>query len=229
VSGSFNSFYHLHTPKTGGHWVDSLILRTIKPALEDAGIPFKTDHAGWSHVQNNTYILSTWRDPALRTVSHFCHYKNYFCGDSSKSSEAELLNWVEKNEGALSNYQSRTLLYSTQETRVPYFYLNHKDFLNTPIDRDEVLKRLSRINVIIKDIEMDDQTAESVLKKIVEDLKLKHVPHPIKGTDFNINPNSQELFNILSSSTIDYLFAINPLDTEIYLSDNSSYWFARER
>lgn len=229
MSGSFNSFYHLHTPKTGGHWVDSLILKQIKPALEAANIVFKTDHAGWSHVTPNTYVISTWRDPALRTVSHFCHYKKLFMGDPEVPSESDLLSWVKQNEEALSNYQSKTLLYSTTETRVPYFYLNHKDYLKISLDSDEVKSRLSRINVIIKDIEMDDQTAIAVKRKIIKDLGLTYISPPSSNLNFNVNNNSQILQSRLKQSTIDYLFAINPLDTEIYLSDNSSYWFARER
>jgi len=52
------SLYHLHTPKTGGHWVDSKILVPIEKALSNVGVDLIIDHAGWYHVEDDTYITN---------------------------------------------------------------------------------------------------------------------------------------------------------------------------
>lgn len=229
MSGSFSSLYHLHTPKTGGHWVDSLIIKQVYPSLKEAGFEYLADHAGWSHVFDDTYVVSAWRDPVNRTVSHFCHYKKFFTLDDSAPSEKELLIWVQANETGLSNYQSKSLFYQTEKHQVPYFYLNHDEFLSTKVDHKSLWGKLSRINILIKDVDMNEEVANQATQQIASDLGLNYVPHDYEDINFNINDHSKTLRDSLSDGAVDYLYKINPIDTEVYAHDNSDYWFTRKR
>lgn len=219
--------YHLHTPKTGGHWVDSKIILPLENALKKANIELIADHAGWYHVTDQTYIISSWRDPAQRTVSHFFHHKNKFMRDNTYATEDEFMSWIQDNSNLVQNYQSKSLLYMPKKVTPAFFYANDPIFLSIKPNIENVKERLSRINILFK--EMTDRSANAIIKQIVEDLNLNESLVNFNN-EININDNhhSRAFWENISDELKEYLYKLNPLDSEIYF-DNSNYWFTRKR
>jgi hypothetical protein len=215
-----DSFYHLHTPKTGGHYLKSKITDMVCPSLEDKNIPFVIDHGGWTHVTDNAFVLSSWRDPAKRTVSHFCHYIKYGV-INAESTVAELMSWIDSNRAYLTDYQARSLFYIKNDPE--FFYLNDPTFTELRIEYAPLHEKLKRIDVLLKDTQLIKPICNEVVKLIFNSFDiLEPISKPI--TEFhNVNDMSEHLYNKLYKSELTALYELNRIDSDIYFND-SLFW-----
>jgi len=179
-------------------------------------------HAGWTPIAEKMYLMTTWREPASRTVSHFIHSKGIL---EKMPSKEELFKWVEENKKVMSDYQSRNILFESKD----FLNLEKKGlfpeedllFMAPVMDRTKVWERINKINLILKWDSGSTWNFDIIGKKLADDLWLREKWSDKIGSSPLITSNkfSKELYKSLNKSEIDLLNKISPLDYEIYNSD----------
>ena len=217
MNNNYKTFYHLQIAKCGGTYLNNIVINQISDILLNNNIRVidGQEHIGWKEKEK-TYTVSCLRDPVKRTVSHYAYtHKN----------NLSFISWVEKYEKFISNYQIKNFLYTRNN---PLEYSTNifspgrdKIFMLIEIDKTFAMDRISNINILLKDNQLNDQTCENVGKKILKDFNIidSIKINTNKGNDHNINKRSLEIYNSLTKKEIDYLYEINSLDSEIYFSE----------
>ena len=216
---NYNKFYFLHIPKTGGRFINMNIIEPMRSYLEENNIKvssmgediYKPNHDNWntSFIDDNTYIITIFRDPAKRTVSHFIS-NEYGASDFDKKYNVDyFLNWVKENEYT-RNFQSKSIIVEKS--------VNEADF-NFEIEKDQLNKRLNRINLILKHKKMNYSYCSEIQEKITKDLKVDVYKNPGNVYDVGFSSTySNLLYNQLNVKQIDYLYANSDVDSNIYFS-----------
>lgn len=212
----FTRFYHLHIPKTGGHYVRDKITSFLVEPLVAANIENIVAHSGWNYVTDTTYVFSAFRDPIKRTVSHYCHHVKFFENNPEKPTLESFRKWCLNNYSFLANYQSKCFLYE-QKSTVPYFYRDDEDFLAIDLkDKEELYSRLSRVNLLMKDSDLTDEVAEKAVNTILTEVGAPHLATKPPSSGHNINEHSSALYSELKQSDVDFIAEMNRVDMEIY-------------
>jgi hypothetical protein len=175
---------------------------------------YKPNHDNWntSFIDDNTYILTMFRDPAKRTVSHFIENEKGAPDFNKKNNVKFFLEWVKENEYT-RNFQSKSIIVDKP--------VNEADF-NFEIKKEQLNEKLKRINLILKHKKMNYKYCLDIQEKITKDLKIDIYKN--LGNFYNnkfSNKESQILYNQLNVKQIDYLYENSFKDSEIYfLNDN---------
>ena len=187
---TYKSFYHLHTPWTGGRWVRENVLTFLVPYIKEAGIEVFNEwpiedtraHSCWHpKIDDDTYIVSTFRDPLFHFASLFFHlsvadqgqtYPNPITYNKEKFTQEYMYRVLFGEEGPqtqylMDNFQSKNLLYTSPliDTKNIRVYIDPIKSIN------EVLIRAKRIDLLVK-TERLPKNPMLMVKKIVEDLNL---------------------------------------------------------
>lgn len=220
-----NKFYHLHIPKAGGHYIKNAIIDRIYREFDSVGIKYEPGHYGWLGVDEDTYIISSLRDPAKRTVSHFCYQTNFPISKYKKTevNKNNLFKWIDENIEYISDFQSKNFLYTPQNRDQIFFFVEDEDFLKIKnISKNDVLSRVKLVNILIKDTDLNDMNSELIINKIKKDINIGNHSN-MRNLNFNKNEKSLELYNTLSEKEKQYLYDINKVDSDIYF-DDSLFW-----
>ena len=248
---NYSEFYHLHIPKTGGTSLFLMLRENLFPILFKNNIPIsiynkeKRDHSGWKPVIDNQYIMSSFRDPVKRVVSHFFWMLNlieasgievtrenkhifYFGSnieDYRNPTKQEFIHWIQKNKNYLSDYQSKNFFYRENDQVVPMCVIGCSPALSIKeFNKDEAIKNILRTNLLIKTENIKINNFENIFNKILNDFDLKNTNKiKINTNTSNSNKKSFEFYNSLSKKEIEYIQSINLLDLEIYNTD-SFFW-----
>jgi hypothetical protein len=171
----------------------------------------KPNHDNWNtnFIDDNTYILTMFRDPAKRTVSHFIENEKGAPDFNEKNNVKFLLEWVKENEFT-KNFQSKSLIVNKA--------VNEANF-NFEIKKEQLDKRLKRIDLILKHKKMDYNYCSDIQAKITNGLNIGNYKNPrsIYNVGFS-STESQTLYNQLNVKQIDYLYENSATDSEIYFS-----------
>ena len=225
MENNYNSFYHLQIAKCGGTYLNNMIVHQLFNILKNKDISYIDGeyHLGWKEIENN-YVVSSLRDPVKRTVSHYAYWKNGGQNGSIPKDIPSFMVWVERNKDFISNYQIKNFLYEKKN-----FHLNpfdpretDPDFLTIKIDKNLAFDRIKRVNVLLKDAQLNYQTCNTVMKKILKDFNIKdsfYIDNE-KKYNHNITKGSTELYNSLTKQDIDYIYNLNNIDSEIYFSQS---------
>lgn len=233
MENSYNSFYHLQIAKCGGTYLNNMIIHQLFNILKNNNISYIDGeyHLGWKKIENN-YVVSSLRDPVKRTVSHYAYYKNGGQNGPIPENVPNFMNWVEINKDFISNYQVKNFLYTKKNFDLNPFNPTaglDPDFLTIEIDKDLAIDRIKRVNILLKDTQLNYQTCNTIIKKILRDFNIKdsfYVDNE-KKYDHNITKGSIELYDSLTKQDIDYLYNLNNIDSEIYFSQ-SLYFNAKD-
>lgn len=206
------------------------------------------NHKGWKPVNKNSYIISSFREPVSRLISHFCfilfiHNLNkkdkkhnlFFLHPTNRVKDVnnptveEFLNWIEKNKEILCNYQAKNFSYNEKDNGVPTFL----QALPVPLrlrnfDKKETFDNILNVNILLKTEHVTEKNMVNVVNKIFNDFEIKNNLNTDKiikqvSDRKNINSKSLELFNKLTKKDISYLQDLNSIDMEIYNTD-SFFW-----
>jgi hypothetical protein len=226
MSARYESFYHFHIGKTGGTYLYNTLVEPLFEALWANGI-FTLNgsyHVGWLNRPKN-YILSSFRDPVKRTVSHYAFYK---MGGGRRNSRPtnlpDFMTWVNTYPELLADHQSKNFLYAKKNYTLNSFNpleMIDPDFLRIIIDKKTVLARVSEVNVLLRDNQLNNVTCEAALAKISLDFNLEFPPKitPIKKkSQYRITDESYQIYQSLTEQEKKYLYELSPLDSEIYFS-----------
>lgn len=237
----YNKVYFLHIPKTGGRFLTKYILRPIENILKDNGIELvkspedMRQHAGWpSWIDDQTYIISVFRDPCEFFVSAVCHsvaIKNGLVDEDNWNiikmntepfsiSKDELYNTAQR-WGYMKDFQSKNFMLSPdvdnksliQEAMAKY--KNNENF-----SKEEIYKRVRRVNLMIrqKDLKLIDYNL--LINKILKDLDISsNIKIDNVDKEYFKNNSSEILFNSLTEEDLKYISNMFPIDKEIYDND----------
>jgi hypothetical protein len=214
--------YHLHIPKTGGQYINSTILIPLNKTFEENNIKnIAIGHACWRKITDETYIVTCFRDPVQRTVSHFCYYlKSSLNVNNIKSSKKEFLNWISQNKNYISNFQSKNLIYEDSIINAPFFFLKDDNFLNiSKVNKNDVFNKAKRVDLLLKNDRLNAKYSKIAKEKICNDFEIKIQKEPNK-TFFNKNKESFSLYSELTIKEIDFIYSINDIDSDIYFDES---------
>ena len=221
-----NKFYFLHIPKTGGRFINMNIINPLRPLLESKGIKvypmgediYKPNHDNWNtnFIDDNTYIMTIFRDPAKRTVSQFIEQEGGSPDFEEKNNVEYFLNWVKNNVDTI-NTQSKSLFINKS-----IYKTNNHDY-NFQINKNDLNLKLKRINLILKHQHMNELFCHKIQSKIINDLNInteKKLYPTINNLFINGISNilSKEMFNKLNKNQINFLYNNSSIDSEIYFN-----------
>ncbi len=220
---SFDSFYFLHVPKTGGRYFINSYLKDMEPIFNNSNIDIlyrEYGHMFWRpDVSDTTYIFTTMRDPIRRTVSHYCHIAEMLDKFGKKhgyeTTPEVFISWVKHREKMISNYQAKSFLYHNLDFSKAYTYKMHKnEEIEFDIDKEALYKNFNRINFKVK-IESFEDNKDIIIDKILSDLGIEDKPNITYTNKFE-NYDSGILYESLSEKDKEYLKSILEIDYELY-------------
>jgi hypothetical protein len=240
----YNKIYFLHIPKTGGRFFTEYIIRPIERTLEENGIkilqlpPNVNKHGGWhKDIDDNTYIVSVFRDPAeffVSLVAHMVADENGLLDNENDQ--------VIKNRSIILDIEKQFLFDTMEELK----YLNNfqsQNFILTPkyndlvaysrrmynkfglnIDTKLLMDRVGRTNLMIRHSDLKNIDYAILINKISQDLGIRlNIDTSLIDKERYKNNNSELLFNKLIDEDINKIYKNFALDKEIY--DNESlFW-----
>lgn len=253
----YKSFYHLHIPRTGGRFIINNVLSLLYPYMREDGIDVINEvpidqpmaHACWHpKINDDTYILSTFRDPLTHISSLFYLQviaagmpKQYYPDHPTYNEELfdkkifiNYLNGKPEYQYITNSFQSKNLLYIRPFLRSGYDYT---------IDADkqiiEVLDRAKRINLFIR---MEDIPVNPMLiaEKIIYDMGLSVSIDTIKKEyenrllflkKFNeiiVVPKVSEFANSFDDEEKKHIWVKIRTDYHVYSTDELFYKFDTE-
>lgn len=223
VERKIQKLYHLHIPKTGGRFIkDNFISPNIslfyKNGIKNYSGP---SHANWDidFIDEDTYIISSFRDPIERIVSDYAHSlvldnsgnRIVDIGISTKMNRSSFIEWAKNNESYISDFQSKNL-YIEDSRKNHIDCKEHFEFYFNEDSKKIVLEKSKRIDLFVKTNELE---YNKVINKIFLDTGIVIPKINISGIDKYINIESELLYKSLTKEDIDYLQGINSLDYEI--------------
>ena len=226
MENKHSSFYHLQIAKCGGTYLNNMIIHQLFNILKNNNISYIDGeyHLGWKEIENN-YVISSLRDPVKRTVIHYSYWKNGGQNGLIPENVPNFMDWIEINKDFISNYQIKNFLYTKKNFDLNPFNPTSRldpDFLTIKIDKVVAFNRIKSINILLKDTQLNNQSCNTVMKKILKDFNITdsfYIDNK-KRYDHNITKGSIELYDSLTKQDIDYLYNLNNLDSEVYFSQS---------
>ena len=239
----YNKIYFLHIPKTGGRFFTKYILEPISDTLKENRIevlklPENVEkHGGWhKDIDENTYIISVFRDPVEFFVSAVAHMSadekglideanDYILTDRSSVLDIKKEFLYEKLQQLeyLKNFQSQNFLLTAKESQL---IQEARKAYNKNIDLNKQLlyERIQRVNLMIRHKDLLSMDYNLLISKISNDLGITI------DTDLSLvdrkhykNSSSEILFNKLTPDDKERIYNNFLLDKDIY-EDDSLFW-----
>lgn len=247
----YKSFYFLHVPRTGGKFVKKYLIDPISEELKSNGIDiienekivdridpnilWPNDHVGWNaKINPDTYVFSIFREPISWGCSYFTQERYWMGGattpntgvtkDSIVINKDEMLEFFKK-EKHVQNFQSKNFVLTALRGSIMAMLRHGIPEDEAGINKDFVLKRLNRVNLLVRNKDLNDPN--KIIEKIESDLGIKiqyRVPNDV-DMSYNGNDASRSLFASLSNFERDIIASALPIDIEIYNSD--IFWSTR--
>lgn len=242
----YSKFYFLHIPKTGGRFLTKYIINPIEEILKANNIevlalpPNVEKHGGWhKDIDENTYIVSVFREPVEFFVSTVAHIAADQKGLIKKESE-----YVIKNKSEVLNIE-KEFLYKVLEEMEYFKDFQSRNFLLTPeerqliqharrafrqndyMDKEVAYERIQRVNLMIRNKDLISMDYSLLINKISKDLEIKiDIDLPIPDREYYKNNSSEVLFNKLNLEDKEKICNNFLFDKEIYEND-SLFWTAK--
>lgn len=236
--------YHFHVHKTGGVWFLTNVIaelgQSMRPHLAhtlDSSYIIGENVLRPMDLYKDDYIVSSFRDPVKRTVSHFAwlitgdvpiFYKDPFNKDLGSYTDItvdNLMEWIEIRKPYISNYQSKTFLYPMTHNRHGLGYADSLfgDFIP---NKEDMYQKLNNVNLFYRTEQGTDSNKEEMKNIIWDEFQI-----PVEKRIWTSSTNawdhahdvSKDLYNALSSTQKEYIASINDIDSEIY-ETSSLFW-----
>lgn len=241
----YNKVYFLHIPKTGGRFFTRYVIDKIENALNKNNIELLRDpensfrHSGWhKDIDENTYIISIFRDPIEFFVSAVTHmtYQGQGLIDNLNDNivkegspildiEKETLYTAIERFKILENFQSKNFVLTPEsnsntvkESMKQYVLNNHH------IDEDLAYERIKRVNLMIRQKDLKTMNYSKLIAKLSEDLGINlDVDILFIDKERYKNYASARLLNKLNKNDKEIFYNNFLFDKKIY-EDDSLFW-----
>ena len=237
----YNKVYFLHIPKTGGRFFVKYILDPIEDILKENNIKVIKEkekdfpHSGWhKDIDDNTYIITLFRDPAeffISAISHLIYEDSGLLDDGIVKKDSPILD-IDKETlykelekfKILQNFQSQNFILSPKNKidivkESVNYYLKNKSF-----NSELAYERIKRVNLMIRQKDLKIMDYSKLIKKISEDLKINIEIELLNIDKENFKNNSSELlFNKLTKEDLEIIYKNFLFDKKIHEND-SLFW-----
>jgi hypothetical protein len=239
----YKKFYFLHIPKTGGRFFTKYIVNPIEKTLKENGIEViqlphnVSKHGGWhKDIDEHTYVVSIFRDPAEFFVSAVAHmvadqnglideHNDFIVKDILSIPDIEkdfLFDRLEELK-YLKDFQSQNLVLSPQDTSM--INESRRNY-NKGITFDHALAydRAKRINLMIRHKDLRSMDYSKLVDKVSDDLGIEIIIDLSSlDREHYKNSSSEILFNKLSKEDRDLIYNNFVLDKKMY-DDDLLFW-----
>lgn len=239
----YNKFYFLHIPKTGGRFFTKYITNQIEDTLKQNGIEMikppenALKHGGWhKDIDDNTYIVSVFRDPAEFFISAISHMyaqqsgliddnNDFVIKDNSSILDIPIESVHQKLEQLqyLKDFQAHNFILSpTQRPILQEAMGEHTN--GKTFDNELIYERINRVNLMIRHSDLKFMDYSLLINKISSDLGIEiNIDVASADRKHYKNNSSEVLFNKLSLQDIEKIYSHFPFDKSIYEND-SLFW-----
>jgi Sulfotransferase family len=235
----YKNIYFLHIPKSAGRYVYHCALAPMESIIVENNIRIDVHHTSGANahqmwckvlIDDFTYIISSFRDPVERLVSHYCHVMTLnkmglkIADKEVKPISKELfLEWVEENKNPQADFQAKNFLLETTQTLTTFDF--KALFTDVVVTEKDIKAKLKRTNLLIRSEDLTEENTKKLRQKILLDLNIdadiSDIPIPINP--YFTNELSAEIYKQLTEDEKAKLYALNPLDTKIYKTD-AYFW-----
>jgi hypothetical protein len=208
------SFYYLHVSKASGRFLYTYVLSDLINATRGTNIQYlfppvsdpEWTHHGWNKlIDDDTYVISSLRDPVEAIVS----YRMQHGGINDKEHFFSSLDKI-------TNIQSRSFIDWED---------NKMDALaEVNFDKDAILGKLKRVNLLIDSKEINIKNYNKIKHKIASDLGIIGISYSdIEDTNEFRNNGVAEFCKSLTNEEIDLIRKANYMDVELYENAKSLF------
>ena len=216
---AYKSFYYLQIPKTGSKYFIGNIYWPLAEELKKHKINLinmwdqnsNPSITGWDpRIDDDTYIVSTFRDPVKQIISKHC---NQFRISNKPESKYYLNELPDKKDFFLNvdrYYNNMSKYFSNYSTE------NDKDiFQSTAIDKESAVRRSKRVNKFI----LESTNPWGTIREILTDMNLpipEYLNKDIFRQKINVNNSSKLLYESLTAEEIEEIRSKSEVDVSIY-------------
>lgn len=215
---SFSKFYFLHIFKCSGRNFKNNILSPIQNVLKTNVLLYNgPEHANWDEffIDDKTYIVSSFREPIERTVSHYVQEKYFLKTNKELINKYDFFFWLEENEQKIKNFQAKSIFQSCSPMNNEI--VTYVDFELSEKNISLIFERLSRINLLLHSENIKSENYYFIINKIFSDLNIKTNINDFKQKEsLFFNKESAQIYNELKEKEKIKLGKINSLDFDIY-------------
>lgn len=210
------SFYYLHVSKAAGRFLYEYVLSDLINITRDTDTPYlfpKSKDLNWTHhgwnnlISDDTYIISSLRDPVEAIVS----YRMQHGGLTDKDHLFASINQI-------TNIQSRSFIEWENNTIDPE--------QDVEFDKDLILSRLNRIDFLLDSKDINIKTYNKIKRKIADEVGIKNVgyTHGLYDTDIFKTNGVKEFCDSLTKEEIDIIKEVNYMDVDLYEAAKSLFF-----
>lgn len=220
------NIYHYHIPKTAGRYITDSVILSLNYAFKKNNIntrnTLKSEHNGWSLVDEESFLFTFIRKPVDRTISHVLFYNPMLARDTTENVKINVLNYLEKDTSAfLDNYQTKFICSVDSDMENKF----HESF-----EYDLLLKneRISRFNFLHKTDTITDITLSEIYNMCCDYMDLSHerstkIPFKLSWPEelseqYWSSEISKQIRESLSQSERSFIESKNELDMDLYES-----------
>jgi hypothetical protein len=215
-NNNVKSFYYLHVSKASGRFLYTYVLADLIEITRGSDIeylfPPSSDpnwtHHGWNNlISDDTYIISSLRDPVEAIVSYRIHHG----GLADKEHLMETINKV-------TNIQYRSFLHWDDNRVDP-----HKEVV---FDKDLMISRLNRVNMLLESKDINILNYKKIKKAIADNVGISGVSYENTYEDTNRFKSAgvKEFCDSLTEAERDRIKEVNYMDVELYEAAKSLFF-----
>jgi hypothetical protein len=210
------SFYYLHVSKASGRFLYTYVLADLIEITRDSDIeylfPPSSDpnwtHHGWNNlISDDTYVISSLRDPVEAIVSYRIHH-------GGLADKEHLMKTINK----VTNIQYRSFLHWDDNRVDP-----HKE---VAFDKDLMISRLNRVNMLLESKDINILNYKKIKKAIADNVGISGVSYENTYEDTNRFKSAgvKEFCDSLTEAEIDRIKEVNYMDVELYEAAKSLFF-----
>lgn len=209
------SFYYLHVPKASGRVFFKHVLKGLVESNELNNrylFPESNDisytHHGWHDlISNDTYLISSLRDPVEAMISYRIHH-------GGLDSKDHLMSTIDK----VANLQSKSFMTWADNRVEPESKIE--------LDRELILDRLKKVNLLLDSKDININNFNKLKERIAKDLGSieKYSEEVNEDTDEFRTAGVKEFCDSLTKEEIDIIKEVNYMDVELYEAARSLFY-----
>ena len=241
---AYDNFYFLDISENGGTLFKNYMAQQVFAEFNSKEIEHVYEgHNGWTPIKENTFIVALFQDPAKRSVSHFASMMDYLItngfpenhdeiphpllmqiADIYNPTKDEFFTWFENCKDVVADFQSKSLFEKVQCYSLPIWQNEALGVVNEQNrSKEDVVAQINKINIALKTENITTQNVQAITQEIFNAFEI--TSDVLNVTQINEESSNHSnifstIYNSLSESDLRLIYEMNPIDTEVYNTDN---------